>query len=48
MSAFDLGGEVVLGVEDDLVGTGFAGEGGFLFGGDGGDDAGAAGSWPSG
>jgi hypothetical protein len=33
--------EVLLGVEDHLVGAGAAGEGGLLFGGDGGDDPGA-------
>ncbi len=32
-----------MGVEDDLVGTGGAGECGLLFGGDGGEDAGAEG-----
>jgi hypothetical protein len=40
---FDLRGEVLLGVEDDLVCPGGAGEGGFLFGGDCGEDAGAEG-----
>ena len=38
-----LRGEVFVGVEDDLVGSGGAGEGGLLFGGDGGEDAGAEG-----
>ena len=36
-------GEVFLGVEDDFVGSGGADEGGLLFGGDSGEDAGAAG-----
>ena len=43
MSCFDPRGEVFVGVEDDLVGTGGAGEGGFFFGGDGGEDAGSEG-----
>ncbi len=34
----DAGDEVFLGVEDDVVGAGGAGEGGFFGGGDGGDD----------
>src|SRR5205814_148210 len=36
-------GEVFFGVEDDLVGTGGAGEGGLFFVGDGGEDAGSEG-----
>jgi hypothetical protein len=40
---FDLRGEVFFGVEDDFVGSGGAGERGFFFGGDGGDDASAEG-----
>ena len=39
---FDFGGEVFVGVEDDLVGPGGAGESGLFFGGDGGEDAGSA------
>jgi hypothetical protein len=37
----DLCSEVFLGVEDDFVGTGSAGEGGFFFRGNGGEDIGA-------
>ncbi len=39
----DLRGEVFFGVEDDLVGACGTGEGGFFFGGDGGEDASAEG-----